>query len=200
MFDLKVVFHFPIPHGAKIIVCNHPTTTDPFILTSFSNGQASVLIKDILFDVPVFGRYLKWAGHVPVSKLRGKEAFSKALKLLKKGITVIIFIEGDLSNLKNKLNKVKTGAVRLALATHLPIIPIGVSVREKNVRKIKSVIKGIAEWGKWYFNGPYAITVGKQITLKGNVENRGNVRKLSSWLSRKVSLLSKESALRISGK
>lgn len=197
MFKMSVIFHFPIPGGAKIIVANHPTTTDPFILTSFSNGHASVLIKDILFDVPVFGRYLKWSGHIPVSKVGGKFAFEKALKLLKEGVTIIIFIEGDLSKIVNKLNRVKTGAVRLALASHLPIIPMGVSVKVKNIRNIKSIIKGVTEWGRWYFKGPYAITVGKQINLKGNIENRNYVRKLSNWLSQKISVLTNESALRI---
>lgn len=197
MLKRSVVFDFPVPSGAKIIVSNHPTTSDPFILTSFSNGQACVLIKEVLFDVPVFGRYLKWSGHIPVSKNQGKLAFEKALKLLKEGITVIVFIEGDLSSLINKLNKPKTGAVRLALLSHAPIIPMGVSVRERNIKNIKSVIKGITEWGRWYFRGPYAITVGKQINLKGNIENRSEVRKLSNWLSQKVSHLTKESALRI---
>lgn len=197
MLNLSVVFHFPIPSGAKIIVANHPTTSDPFILTPFSNGQASVLIKDVLFDVPVFGRYLKWSGHISVSKTQGKIAFEKALKLLKNGVTIIVFIEGDLSTIITKLNKPKTGAVRLALLSHLPIIPMGLSVKAKNIRNIKSVIKGITEWGRWYFKGPYAITIGKQINLKGNIKNRSQVRKLSSWLTQRISILTEESQTRI---
>lgn len=186
-----------VPAGAKIIVANHPTTTDPFILTSISNGQAAVLIKDVLFDVPVFGKYLRLSGHIPVSKEKGNEAFSKALEKLKLGITVIIFIEGDLSRFVSKMKKPKTGAVRLAMLSGKPIIPIGISVKENNIRNIKSVIKGVQEWGKWYFWGPYAISVGKPIKINGGVENRKKVRDLSNWLSKKISGLAKESSNRL---
>ena len=188
-----------IPRGAKIIVANHPTTTDPFILTSISRGQAAVLIKDVLFDIPVFGKYLNLAGHIPVGKKTGKIAFKTALNKLKKGITVIVFIEGTTSDFVNKMNKPKTGAIRLALLSGKPIVPLGIGVRKNNVRKIKSIIKGVQEWGKWYFRGPYAISIGKPINISGNAENKPKVRYLSAWLSEKISKLAKESNLRLNG-
>lgn len=186
-----------IPRGAKIIVANHPTTTDPFILTSISKGQAAVLIKDILFDVPVFGKYLHLAGHIPVNKQSGKEAFEAALLKLKKGITVIIFIEGNVSNFLHKIEKPKTGAVRLAILSGKPIVPIGIGVREQNVRWIKSIIKGIEEWGKWYLKGPYALSVGKPIKFSGDITDRNKVRCLSNRLGQKISGLTKESTGRL---
>ena len=194
---MSVVSHLPIPEGPKIIVANHPTTSDPFILTSFSNGQAAVLIKETLFDVPVFGRYLNWAGHIPVRNGEGKIAFEKALALLKRGITIIVFIEGDLSIFTNKKRKPKTGAVRLALASGLPIIPIGISIKKRNIKVLKSIIKGISEWGKWYFKGPYAFTIGRPINISGTDTNRVRVKRLSNWLIEKISTLQKESAFRI---
>jgi 1-acyl-sn-glycerol-3-phosphate acyltransferase len=194
---MSVISHFKIPGGPKIIVANHPTTSDPFILTSMSNGQASVIIKESLFDVPIFGRYLHWAGHIPIRVGQGKSAFDEALKNLKKGITVIVFIEGSVSTFVHKLKKPKTGAIRLALASNIPIIPVGIGVRGKNIKPILSKIKGVKEWGKWYFKGPYAITIGKPINLKGSVQNRTRVRKLSKWLAKKISILQNESALRI---
>ena len=197
MFKMDVQKHINIPRGAKIIVANHPTTIDPFILTSISHGQAAVLIKDVLFDVPVFGRYLRLSGHIPVGRESGKIAFDKALEKLKKGITVIVFIEGDLSKLIHKVDKPKTGAVRLAMLSGKPIIPIGISVKEKNVKWIKSVIKGVQEWGKWYFKGPYVLSIGKPISLRGNVEDRNKVKYLTNWLGKKVSGLAKESRNRL---
>lgn len=193
MLKMHIQRRVNIPRGAKILVANHPTTIDPFILTSISNGQAAVLIKDVLFDVPIFGKYLHLAGHIPVNRRSGKAAFDKALEKLKKGITIIVFIEGDLSELINKMKKPKTGAVRLAMLSGKPIIPIGISVKEKNVKWIKSVIKGVQEWGKWYFKGPYALSIGKPINLRGNVENRNKVKYLTNWLSKKISGLAKES-------
>lgn len=197
MLRMNVVSHSPIPSGAKIIVANHPTTTDPFILTSVSNGQAAVLIKDILFDIPIFGKYLHMAGHIPVVKGEGMIAFENALEKLKQGITVIVFIEGDLSKYLHKVSKAKTGAVRLALLSGKPIIPVGISVKSKYVKSIKSIVHGITEWGKWYFRGPYAITIGKQISVKGHISNRRNVESLTNWLKNIITVLQKESAKRI---
>ncbi len=197
MLKMDIQRKFNIPKGAKIIVANHPTTTDPFILTSISKGQAAVLVKDILFDVPVFGTYLHLAGHIPVGKETGKIAFMNALEKLKKGITVIVFIEGTTSNFINKMNKPKTGAVRLALLSGKPIVPVGIGVTQKNVRDIKSFIKGVQEWGRWYFKGPYAISIGRPIKLTGSIEDRKKIKSLSSWLSEKISILANESRNRV---
>lgn len=197
MFRMSIRSRSLIPKGAKIIVANHPTTTDPFILTSISNGQAAVLIKDVLFDVPVFGKYLHMAGHIPVSTGRGKEAFEKALMLLRRNITVIVFIEGDLSRFIHKIGKPKTGAIRLALASGKPIVPIGISVKKQNIKSIRSIIKGVNELGKWYLKGPYALTIGKPINLGIGSSGRARVKNLSNWLRGKISKLEKESTLRL---
>jgi 1-acyl-sn-glycerol-3-phosphate acyltransferase len=197
MFRMSIVNHSPMPRGAKIIVANHPTTSDPFILTSFSNGQAAVLIKNSLFDIPLFGYYLHRAGHIPVFKNDGGEAFKTALELLNKGITVIVFVEGDLSKFIHVMKKPKTGAVRLALASGKSIVPVGIGVKKRNLKNLRSVIKGIEEWGRWYFKGPYAITVGHPISLRGDDKNRNRVRELSSWISGKISHLAKESTARV---
>lgn len=197
MLRMSIRSHSAIPRGPKILVANHPTTSDPFILTSISNGQGAVLIKEILFDIPFFGRYLHWAGHIPVKVGGGKEAFERALQLLKRNITVIVFIEGDTSKFIHRLRKPKTGAVRLALASGLPIFPIGISVKRRNVKFLKSVIKGVQEWGKWYFKGPYALTIGKPISIAGSVADRINVKRQSSRLIKRISLLREESQKRL---
>lgn len=200
MLRMSVVSHFPIPNGPKIIVANHPTTSDPFILTSVSNGQAAVLIKGILFDVPIFGRYLNWAGHIPVKTGQGGIAFDRALELLKNGVTIIVFVEGELSKFIHKMSKPKTGAIRLALASGISIIPMGIGVKKRNLKSLRSIIKGVEEWGRWYFKGPYALTIGKAINLKGDARNRSRVIKLSSWLSQKISKLERESTARVASR
>jgi 1-acyl-sn-glycerol-3-phosphate acyltransferase len=197
MLDMNVVSHLPMPKGPKILVANHPTTCDPFILTSVSNGQAAVLVKNCLFDVPIFGSYLRWTGHIPVRSGEGKVALEDALARLKKGITIIVFIEGDLSKFIHKLGTPKTGAVRLALLSGAPLIPIGISVKKRNIKVMRSIIKGIQEWGKWYFKGPYALTIGKPFNITGTSKNRTQVKQLTKWLAEMISGLQKEGATRI---
>lgn len=195
LLRMDVLWHSPLPKGPKIIVTNHPTTSDPFILTSITNNHTPILIKKILFDVPIFGKYLRLAGHIPVVEGKGHEAFKRALNFLNKGKSVIVFIEGNLSS--QKLSP-KTGAVRLALSSGKPIIPMGIGVKKANIKLIDSIIRGTKEIGNWYFKGPYAITVGKPIKIFGNIKNKCRVKILSNNLMQEIIILAKQSSKRIS--
>ena len=197
MLKLDVVRKFPMPKGAKVLVVNHPTTSDPFVITNISREHSIILVKEVLFDIPIFGKYLKWSGHIPVVEGEGKKAFERAQKFLRKGKTIIVFIEGEISLPDGEVFKPKTGAVRLALSCKVPIVPVGVGVKKENIKLLYSKIKGERELGTWYFWGPYAITIGRPMTLVGRVSDRTNVRALSKKLMRKVIALSHESQERI---
>lgn len=199
MFRMDIVRHDNIPKGAKIFVLNHPTTSDPFIATTLTKGHAGILIKDILFDIPVFGRYLKWAGHIPVLPSRGGEAFNRALALLKKKRSVIVFIEGQITPDGKRSGKPHTGAVRLALLSSSPIVPVGIAVVKKNIKYLCSVIKGRKDIGAWYFKGPYVVTIGKSFQMFGNISDRKAVRILTDKLMENICKLAGESSLRLRG-
>src|SRR5919199_5683725 len=64
-----------LPLGAKIIAANHPTTTDPFLMMSWPFEPIYILISEAAFKVPLIGRFLRLAGHIPVYAHRGREAF-----------------------------------------------------------------------------------------------------------------------------
>jgi 1-acyl-sn-glycerol-3-phosphate acyltransferase len=197
MLHLDIVKKSPMPKGAKILVVNHPTTSDPFIITTICREHSIILIKDILFKIPIFGTYLKWSGHIPVVEGEGIKAFERAKKFLERGKTIILFIEGEITPHDGVMIKPKTGAVRLSLSCRVPIIPVGVGVKKENIKLIYSRIKGNKELGTWYFWGPYAITQGKPIQLLGKVADRRKVRELSNMIMKKVIALSNESADRI---
>jgi len=186
-----------LPKGPKIIVANHPTTSDPFYLTALTKGRSSILIKDILFAIPVFGWYLRYTGHIPVAKLHGRAAFNEALNKLRNGISVIIFIEGNVTGFLDKLSRPKTGAVRLALLTSTPIVPMGIGVDERRILDINSTISGVREIGRWYFSGPYSITMGRPIHLKGAGFDKEKVQFYSNKLMGIVKNLAKKSSDRI---
>jgi 1-acyl-sn-glycerol-3-phosphate acyltransferase len=198
MLQLQVVRKAPMPRGAKILAVNHPTTSDPFVITNISREHSIILIKDVLFKIPVFGKYLKWCGHISVSEGEGMKAFEKARKYLAKGKTIIMFMEGDISPPAGRFGNPKTGTVRLALTCNVPIIPIGIGVKKANIKLLYSRVGGIKELGTWYFWGPYVMTVGKPINLSGRVTDRTQVRELSRKIMRKVVALSRESEKRIS--
>src|SRR5919199_3106278 len=86
-----------LPLGAKIIAANHPTTTDPFLMMSWPFEPIYILISEAAFKVPLIGKFLRLAGHIPVCAHRGREAFEAALHLLSEGQTVGVFPEVALS-------------------------------------------------------------------------------------------------------
>jgi 1-acyl-sn-glycerol-3-phosphate acyltransferase len=116
-----------LPSGAKIIAANHPTTTDPFLMMSWPFEPVYILISEAAFNVPLIGRFLCLAGHIPVYAHRGREAFEAALHLLSEGQTVGIFPEGALSEDDGQLVTARSGAIRLAATARVPIVPAGIA-------------------------------------------------------------------------
>jgi 1-acyl-sn-glycerol-3-phosphate acyltransferase len=197
MFIMDVVHHAPIPEGPRVIAANHPTTTDPFLITLLEPDQMSILISDVLYNVPLFGRYLTAAGHVPVVKSNGRLAFERAARLLRDGRTVGIFPEGAISPLEGGFHRPHTGAARLALSAGVPIIPVGIHLQRDLIRLIETEVDGKTEVGTWVLRGPYAMTVGEPLRLDGDIEDRATVRSASAHLMERIVHLAHESARRL---
>jgi 1-acyl-sn-glycerol-3-phosphate acyltransferase len=116
--------------GPAIVVCNHISYMDPL-----SNAYAVVkagrrprfLAKEDLFHIPLVGRALTGAGQIPVK--RGSSDASTPLRRATKAVTdgeaVLIYPEGTVTKRPDHLPMDgKTGAVRLSLATGVPLIPM----------------------------------------------------------------------------
>jgi 1-acyl-sn-glycerol-3-phosphate acyltransferase len=194
---MDVVRHAPLPDGPKIISANHPSTTDPFLILTLASEQVSILISETLFKVPLFGRYLRQAGHVPVVPGNGRAAFEKARQLLDAGRTVAVFPEGAISPLDGGFHRPHTGAARLSLITGTPVIPIGIHLQRERMRLIETVVDGKPEVGTWYLRGPYAMTVGNPMRFTGDVEDRAYVRSASERTMQHIAHLAHQSARRI---
>ncbi|MCL5090917.1 MAG: 1-acyl-sn-glycerol-3-phosphate acyltransferase [Patescibacteria group bacterium] len=192
-FKVKVKIEGKLPAGPKIYVANHPSTTDPFLSVILIKEQVRILVKGIIFQIPFFGFYLKHSGHIPVIPKQGAFALEKAKETLLRGQSLVIFIEGKISPDKGQFSKPKTGAVRLALQTGFPLIPLGLGLEQDKIKALKSKIKEIDEIGKWYFKGKYTITFGKPIYVKGDCEDRKNTVRLTNLVMKKVIHAAQES-------
>lgn len=195
--DMDQKWHAPMPHGPKLIVANHPTTTDPFYILSLTREPMSILVTGAAFDVPVLGRYLRLAGHVPVVKESGRAAFDEALQLLRARRTVTVFPEGALSPLEGGVNRPHTGAARLALSAGVPVVPVGIGLLPDRKRSFEADMGGSTEVGILYPSGPYAWTVGEAVCFEGPVEDREHVRRVSDQIMARIGSLALESARRV---
>jgi 1-acyl-sn-glycerol-3-phosphate acyltransferase len=197
MFDIDIHRYKPLPVGPKILVSNHPSTTDPFLILEIAPEPVHILIDQRLFQVPVFGTYLHLAGHIPVRSESGGDAYQSALRILRQRKSIALYPEGAISPLDGGTHRPRTGAARLALESGVPVVPIGVALDRSRLRLIETKVKNEPALGTWYFHGPYAITVGSPLVFHGNVEDRELVESISDEIMNRISGLENESRRRL---
>ncbi len=186
-----------LPPGAKIIAANHPTTTDPFLMMSWPFEPIYILITEDAFKMPVVGQFLRLAGHVPVYANRGREAFEAALQLLDEGQTVGIFPEGALSEDDGQFVAARSGAVRLAVAAKVPLIPAGIALDRHFVTRRQLRRFGVNESMRWFWLGAYEVSVGKPLVFDHAVDDREAVRQSTSILMKAIQVEMERSAKRL---
>jgi 1-acyl-sn-glycerol-3-phosphate acyltransferase len=196
MFRLDILRQAKLPGGPKILVANHPSGTDPFIIHLMMKERLNVLITESAFNVPVFGSFLRTIGEIPVPLENGSCALEQAHQYIREGRSVAIFIEGTFSPPQGGFLPPRTGAARLALMSGAPIVPVGIYLRREIALRIRSKISGKPTEGTWYLRGPYAMTVGEPMRFEGDVEDREYVRHLSDQIMREIKFLARESERR----
>lgn len=119
-------------HGSYILVSNHVTNLDALAVAYLVYVQLKraphFLAKESLFRVPIIGPILRAAGQIPVyrSGHRNDTPLKAAHEYLKAGHTIAIFPEGTLTRSPDLWPmRGKSGAIRLALETGVPVYPVG---------------------------------------------------------------------------
>jgi len=111
--------------GGLIIASNHQTYFDPFWLGFPIERQLRFLAWSEIFDWFLVGRLCEMFGAWPLEIERSDPtAIRRSLQWLRGGGAIVIFPEGGREYADGKLLKFKPGAVRLALETGVPILPV----------------------------------------------------------------------------
>ncbi len=119
-----------LPRPPYILAANHNSYLDAFILglvlTVDQNERAHYLTKHRVYKH--YGRFLgkTCLGMIDIPDDNKVTALEISKQKINIGKSIVVFPEGTRNYDKNQLLKGKTGAVRLALATNRPIIPVGV--------------------------------------------------------------------------
>jgi len=123
-FDFKGVHHIP-PDGGAILSINHGGYLD-FALTgtaALPTGRyVRFMAKKEVFDNKLAGPLMRGMHHICVDRSSGSASFVAALRALRSGEIVGIFPEGTIS-VSFEIKELKSGAVRLAMAAGVPVIP-----------------------------------------------------------------------------
>jgi 1-acyl-sn-glycerol-3-phosphate acyltransferase len=113
------------PEGGAVIASNHVSYLD-FSFIGFGTREAGRLVrfmaKESVFRHPVSGPLMRGMHHIPVDRSAGSAAFREALAALKSGELVGVFPEATISR-SFELKEFKPGAVRMAQAAGVPVVP-----------------------------------------------------------------------------
>ncbi|MGV9709709.1 lysophospholipid acyltransferase family protein [Gordonia sp. NPDC003424] len=111
--------------GGAVLTVNHTGYVD-FLPAALGLRRAGrrprFLIKSEVMDVAIMRFLVNHTKTVPVDRSAGAEAFGAAVQRLREGEIVVVYPEATISR-SFELKEFKTGAVRMAAAADVPIIP-----------------------------------------------------------------------------
>ncbi len=114
--------------GGAVLASNHVSYLD-FAFCGLAAVPSRRLVrfmaKDAVFRHPVSGPLMRGMHHIPVDRTAGSAAFREAMRALKSGEIVGVFPEATISR-SFTVKEMKNGAVRMAAATGVPLIPMAV--------------------------------------------------------------------------
>ena len=123
-FTVQGAEHVPRQGGA-VIASNHVSYLD-FAFVGYGTREVGRLVrfmaKESVFRHPVSGPLMRGMHHIPVDRSAGSAAFRDALAALKAGELVGVFPEATISR-SFELKDFKPGAVRMAQAAGVPVVP-----------------------------------------------------------------------------
>lgn len=111
-----------------VVVCNHESTADPFLLCELPFDMRFVA-KEELFKLPLIGWLMTLGGDIPLRRGDGnsvKQMFADCRETLAAGVPVMLFPEGTRSKDGNLL-PFKDGAFQLAIEMQVPILPLALA-------------------------------------------------------------------------
>ncbi len=173
--------NFPQTGGA-LVVSNHQSELDPWLVGSAVNKKVQWLSKKENFDIPIFKSIIKPFGTIPI-KRGGSDtnALDKVRAVLENGGCVGMFPEGTRSP-DGKLAPFHSGAAKLCVEVGVPYVPCAifgafkVFPKHLSLNKIKvrdgSIIK---------------IVIGKPVYIDPSMElNYENIQKVKDGMRNDV--------------
>jgi len=112
--------------GGFIIASNHVSYLDPAVLVASSNKKIYFLTKKEVFKNTFVSFILKNLNAFSVDRRNvDMLAFKKAINILREEKVLGIFPEGTRSS-NGELQELKLGAIKIAIKTGVPILPVGI--------------------------------------------------------------------------
>lgn len=127
-FDIEGERPADIDTSAYVVVANHESQADPFLL-SFLPWDMRWVAKESLFKQPLSGWAMRFGGDIPLRRGEGdsvRACLAECERAIRGGISVMMFPEGTRSA-GGALLPFKDGAFDLAIRTGVPVLPIALA-------------------------------------------------------------------------
>lgn len=177
--------------GSFVLAPNHYSEFDPLIVAAavWKLGRAPrFMAKESLFRVPVVGAALRATGMVPVARSSSRAASAQTIaqsrELVENGRGVIVYPEGTLTRDPDLWPmRGKSGAVRLALAGDIPLIPMAQWGTQSIMGRYQ---KGLSIWPP---RKPIDIVIGDPIDLSDLKARAGEPAAITEATARLMSAI-----------
>jgi 1-acyl-sn-glycerol-3-phosphate acyltransferase len=124
--EYRVVGLEHLPTGRPVVIAsNHQSWFDIFLLAAVLPISVRFVAKKELSRVPLLGRAMRQAGHIYIDRQDRRaafEAYEEASRVIRSGLSAVVFPEGTRSR-TGELLPFKKGPFVLAIAAQVPIVP-----------------------------------------------------------------------------
>jgi 1-acyl-sn-glycerol-3-phosphate acyltransferase len=134
LYRIEITGSERIPaHGAAILVANHESLIDPWLLGLVTPRPIRYMAKAELWRHRGVRHVMEWFGTFPVERGTGdRRAVGRASELLAEGELLGLFPQGTC--LPYRSRPWHRGAAKLALANGVPIVPVAIVGSEQALR------------------------------------------------------------------
>ena len=127
-YPVKRVKVAPLPDGPYVIVANHSSYLDIFLMHSILPKHPFLFLgKSEILNYPIIKTYFKGL-NIPVhrtDKTKSGRSFVLAKRAVEQGWSIVIFPEGTIPDDDSpKMIPFKEGAFKLAKSLNIPIVPL----------------------------------------------------------------------------
>ncbi len=168
--------HHIDPMQSYVIVCNHQSQYDIFVLYGWLNIDFKWVMKQELRNIPVIGIACDKLGHIYVDRSKREAALASieaAKARVTDGTSVLFFPEGTRSR-DGRLKSFKRGAFHFALDLQLPLLPVTI----QGTRQI------LPSDTLDLFPGRATMKIHAPIDIKGY--RRENIKELAALVRQKI--------------
>lgn len=163
--------------GGVLVAANHASYLDIPLLGCGMTRRAWYLGRSDLFPIPIVNRFLRSLGWIPLRLGRfDREAFGKAIDLIRTGKAVVIFPEGGRSH-DGHLRPPKAGIGVIVAQTGCPVVPA-------YIKGTFDVLPSSARWPRFR---RVTIRFGAPLVFPdGHSRDKGDAKRFYQLVSRTV--------------